>query len=261
MRSMNLLWVTIFLCINTIAQVKFDRNGIQTTMSSEDSAKAITQDTLKNLTITHLIGDYFIFTTYKLIQGSVFPSNGMYVVTDIGVVLFDTPWDTSQFQPLLDSIEFRHHKKVISSISTHFHDDRTAAVNYYNDKGIKTHSSKLTFDLCKEKGENQPAFYFDKDTTFNFGKHLFQTFYPGEGHSKDNIVIWCPNEKILYGGCLVKSTENNNLGYINDANLEEWPHSVKKVIKKFLNPVFVIPGHFGWGSKRGLQHTLKLLKK
>ena len=143
MRSMNLLWVTIFLCINTIAQVKFDRNGIQTTMSSEDSAKAITQDTLKNLTITHLIGDYFIFTTYKLIQGSVFPSNGMYVLTDIGVVLFDTPWDTSQFQPLLDSIEFRHHKKVISSISTHFHDDRTAAVNYYNDKGIKTHSSKL----------------------------------------------------------------------------------------------------------------------
>ena len=54
----------------------------------------------EKLSITHLAGDYYIFTTYKPINGNPFPSNGMYCVTDSGVVLFDTPWDTTQFQTL-----------------------------------------------------------------------------------------------------------------------------------------------------------------
>ena len=37
------------------------------------------------------------------------------------------------------------------------------------------------------------------------GQHAFQTYYGGQGHTPDNIVIWFDKEKILYGGCLVKS--------------------------------------------------------
>ena len=105
------------------------------------------KQTTKNLKITHLTSDYYIFTTYKPINGNPFPSNGMYCVTDNGVIMFDTPWDTTQFQPLLDSIANRHNKKVVVCIATHFHDDRTAGLEYYKSKGIKTYSSKQTFDF------------------------------------------------------------------------------------------------------------------
>ncbi len=32
-----------------------------------------------------------------------------------------------------------------------------------------------------------------------------EVFYPGEGHSKDNITIWIPEYKVLFGGCFNKN--------------------------------------------------------
>ncbi len=54
----------------------------------------------------------------------------MYLVTDSGAVLIDTPWDASQTKPLLDSIVKRHNKKVVVCITTHFHDDRTSGLGF-----------------------------------------------------------------------------------------------------------------------------------
>lgn len=259
--------------IETKGNVYYFANCIQTTdFNNNDFARAridITNQILadlklttnENLKISHLTGDYYIFTTYEPINGKPFPSNGMYCVTYNGVVLFDTPWDTTQFQPLLDSIANRHNKKVVACIATHFHEDRTAGLEYFKSKGIKTYSSKQTFDLCKQHNEKQAEFYFINDTTFNFVNHSFQTFYAGEGHTKDNIVLWCNDAKILYGGCLVKSTENKGLGNIADANLNEWSATIKNIIKKYPKPTYVIPGHFDWTSNQGLEHTLKLLRQ
>lgn len=259
--------------MKTKDNVYYFANCIQTTdLDNNQFAKARTAivdkiladlklTTTIDLKITPLVGDYYIFTTYKPINGNPFPSNGMYCLSPEGAVLFDTPWDTTQFQPLLDSIFARHQQKVIACISTHSHDDRTAGLEFFRKKGIKTYSSKQTYDLCKERNEKQAEFYFTKDTSFTFGHHRFDTYYPGEGHTKDNIVIWCNDAKIVYGGCLVKSTENNGLGYIADANMNEWARTIKNVMKKYPKRGYVIPGHFGWGNKRGLEHSLGLLKK
>ncbi|MEN9303714.1 MAG: BlaB/IND/MUS family subclass metallo-beta-lactamase [Bacteroidota bacterium] len=233
--------------------------GNVTKINNSDLIQSSIEENL-GLHISHLVGDYYVFTTYKQLNNQPFPSNGMYCVTADGVILFDTPWDTTQFQPLLDSIQSKHQKKVVMAIATHFHDDRTAGLEYYSTQGIKTYTSKLTYDLCLQNGEKQPTFYFINDTTFTLGKHQFSTYYPGEGHTKDNIVIWCEDAKILYVGCLVKSTENKGLGNLADANLNEWAATIKKVMKKYPKVHFVIPGHFSWSNKKALKHTLKLLK-
>src|SRR5438270_2185540 len=83
------------------------------------------------LEIIHLTGDFYVYTTYQVLGGKPYPSNSMYVVTSKGVVLIDTPWDSTEFQPLLDSIEIRHHKKAVLCISTHYHSDRTAGLAFY----------------------------------------------------------------------------------------------------------------------------------
>jgi len=59
----------------------------------------------------------------------------------------------------------------------------------------------------------------------------------------DNIVIWFEKDRILYGGCLVKSTEAIDLGYTKEANLAEWPKTIKKIQNKFGTPAYIIPGH------------------
>ena len=211
------------------------------------------------LRIQHLTDNFYVYTTFKDLKDFMYPSNSMYLVTENGVVLFDTPWDTSQFQPLLDSISIKHNKTIVLAISTHYHDDRTAGLEFLREKGVKTYTSKLTYDMCLEHNEKQSEFYFTTDTTFNIGEYQFETYYPGEGHTKDNIVIWFDQHKILYGGCLVKSTESETLGNTADANIKEWKRSIQHTIEKYPNPNFVIPGHFGWFSNKGLKHTLNLL--
>lgn len=213
------------------------------------------------LKITHLSDNVYVYTTYKLFSGSPFPSNSMYVVTDDGVVLIDTPWDEAQFAPLLDSIKSRHNKDVVLCIATHYHDDRTAGLEFFKKRGIATYSSKQTYDLCVEYKEKQAEYYFTKDTTFTVGGNKINTFYPGGGHTKDNITIWLPKDKVLYGGCLVKSTESKGLGNITDANLEVWDDTIKTLMEKYPNIAYVIPGHFGWSKgKESLLHTITLLQ-
>ena len=213
------------------------------------------------LTITHLTGNVYVYTTWRTLPDGPFPANSAYVVTTKGVVLLDCPWDTTQYQPLLDSIEVRHHAPVVLFIATHFHDDRTCAIDFLNKKGIPTYSTVLTRQLCAKEHNPQAEYVFLNDTSFRVGGYILQTYYPGPGHSPDNIVVWLGRDKVLYGGCLVKSTEAAGLGNLGDANVAEWPASIHRVIDRYPNALYVIPGHQGWADPHALQHTLDLLKK
>lgn len=211
------------------------------------------------LEITPLTRNLFVYVSHGFFAGKPYPANAMYLVTPRGVVLFDTPWDKAYFQPLLDSIWNRHHKKVILCISTHFHDDRTGGLAYYNAKGIKTYTTHLTDSLSKVNHNNRASSLMPGDTTFHVGGHTFQTYYPGPGHAPDNIVIWFPKEKVLYGGCLVKSVAVDNLGNLGDADVIAWGRSLQKIQRRFPDPTYVIVGHKAWRDKRSIAHTLAMI--
>jgi glyoxylase-like metal-dependent hydrolase (beta-lactamase superfamily II) len=213
------------------------------------------------LNIKHLTGNYYIFITYSDFKGTLFPANGMYVITEKGAIMIDTPWDTTQFQPLLDSIKQKHNKEVLMCIATHSHEDRTGGLEFLRKKGVRTYTTRKTDQLCAENGANRAEFLIENDTTFAIGSSTFQTYYAGEGHTPDNIVVWFEKERVLYGGCLVKSTDAQNLGFTGDANIEAWTKTIQQLQTKFPNPKFIIPGHQSWKSKKSLVHTLKLIKK
>lgn len=216
------------------------------------------QTTDSSLKISHLTGDFYVFTTYNLYKGNQIPANGMYVITNNGVVMFDTPWDTTQFQPLLDSIKTRHNKMVVLCIATHFHDDKTAGLEYYTQQGIKTYTTQQTDELSKTSGKKRAAFLIKSDTVFTVGQYSFQTYYPGAGHTADNIVLWFEKEHILYGGCLIKSAEDDDLGYLGDASVKDYATTIKNVQKKCKRSKFIIIGHGDWTSTKSLKHTLKM---
>ena len=226
------------------------------------SLKAIyVQSEKTKLAISHLTGDFYIYTTYNTYKNSLLPANGMYIVATNGVVLFDTPWDTTQFQPLLDSIKLRHNKNVIICLSTHWHSDRTAGLDYYKQQNIKTYTTALTDEWSKKNNAKRAEFLIDKDTVFNIEPYSFETFYPGEGHTADNIIIWFDKEKILYGGCLIKDADAKNLGYLGDANVAAYETTLKRVQLKCTNSKFIIVSHSDWDSINSLEHSIKLAKK
>ena len=213
------------------------------------------------LKISHLTGDFYIYTTYNTNEGSKIPANGMYLVTENGVALFDTPWDTTQFQPLLDSIKLKHNKDVTICIATHWHSDRTDGLEYYKQKGIKTYTTKLTDDLSKKNNKKRAEYLIEKDTIFNIGQYSFETYYPGQGHTEDNIVLWFNKEKVLYGGCLIKGAEAENLGYLGDGNVFEYETTLKNVQKKYPDPKYIIVSHHNWNNINSLKHSIKMAKE
>jgi len=213
------------------------------------------------LKISHLTGDFYIYTTYNVYEGSKIPANGMYLITNNGIVLFDTPWDTTQFQPLLDSIKLRHNKNVTICIATHWHSDRTEGLEYYRRKGIETYTTVLTDELSKKNVKQRAENLIEKDTILNIGQDSFKVYYPGQGHTTENIVIWFNKEKILYGGCLIKGADAENLGYLGDANVKAYYATLKKVEQKCQNPKFIIVSHSEWDNINSLKHSIKLAKK
>jgi metallo-beta-lactamase class B len=213
------------------------------------------------LKISHLTGDFYVYTTYNTYQQTQVPANGMYLVTSKGVVMFDTPWDTTQFQPLIDSIKLRHNKAVIMCFATHWHSDKTAGLEYYRQLGIKTYTTILTDELSKKNNKKRAEFLMANDTVFNVGQYVFETYYPGQGHTEDNIIIWFKKEKILYGGCLIKGADAEDLGYTDDGNVFEYAATLKGVKKKCRKPAFIIIAHSDWKNINSLKHSLVMAEE
>ncbi|WP_158559229.1 subclass B1 metallo-beta-lactamase [Deminuibacter soli] len=222
---------------------------------------ATAQNHTPALEITHITDSIYKFTTWRMLNNAPFPSNSLYVLTPAGAVLIDCAWDTTQFQPLLDTIAARHRQQVIACIATHSHADRTCMFHFLQAHGIATWSSEKTYEQCKLHGNQLAAQYFVNDTTFDFGGYTIQTFYPGEGHTSDNIVIWFNHAKLLYGGCFVKSLEAHDLGYVEESNVQAWPASIRNVQHHFKHIRYLVPGHQGGTSVQALPHTLHLLEE
>ena len=147
------------------------------------------------------------------------------------------------------------------SFATHWHSDKTAGLAYYKEQGIKTFTTVLTDELSKKNNKPRAAFLLTKDSAFQVGQYAFETFYPGEGHTADNIVIWFKNEKILYAGCLVKGADDDNLGFLGDGNTAAYAATLKNVKKKCRNPKFIVIAHSDWRNTQSLNHSIMMAKE
>ncbi|MDZ7613831.1 MAG: hypothetical protein U5K51_09100 [Flavobacteriaceae bacterium] len=50
----------------------------------------------------------------------------------------------------------------------------------------------------------KPINDFNESLTLSIGNKKVNAEYFGEGHTKDNIVGYFPNENAVFGGCLIK---------------------------------------------------------
>ncbi|EMB9888304.1 TPA: metallo-beta-lactamase, partial [Pseudomonas aeruginosa] len=144
-----------------------------------------------------------------------------------------------------------HGYRIKGSISTHFHGDSTAGIEWLNSQSISTYASELTNELLKKDNKVQATNSFS-GVSYSLIKNKIEVFYPGPGHTQDNVVVWLPEKKILFGGCFVKP---DGLGNLGDANLEAWPKSAKILMSKYGKAKLVVPSHSEIGNASLLQRT------
>lgn len=203
----------------------------------------------------------YIYKTFGVVGGREYSTNAMYLITKKGVVLFDVPWQRTQYQSLMDTIKKRHNLPVIAVFVTHSHDDRAGDLSFYNNKGIKTYATTKTNELLKKEGKATSSEITNIGKPYHIGGEEFIVDFLGEGHTADNVVVWFPKYSILDGGCLVKSRTATDLGYTKEANIKQWPKTMAKLKSKYPGATMVIPGHDEWKGGGHVEHTLDLLNE
>jgi len=188
------------------------------------------------------------------------PSNGVIAQFGTDILLIDSAWNDAQTKLILDWTEKELKAKPSVAVITHAHDDRIGGIHEIHSRGIRTLSSALTAELAKQQGIEVPQQTFDEKLTLSLGGREVLVQYPGPGHTRDNIVVWIPDQKILVGGCLIKSAQAKNIGNTKDADLVQWPKTVEKVQQEFKQAKIVVPGHDDPSGTEAITRTLELLR-
>ena len=183
-------------------------------------------------------------------------ANGLVVVDGEQAYVIDTPWSERDTEQLAAWIHDQGWQ-LAGSLSTHSHDDRAGGIGWLNTQGIPTHALALTNDILEANGKAMATQSFTRPA-FSWVPGTLEVFYPGGGHTVDNITVWLPRQRILFGGCLIRSLAAKGLGYTGEARLDDWAGSVKTLQYRYPDALMVVPGHGKPGNRNLLQHTRQL---
>jgi metallo-beta-lactamase class B len=213
--------------------------------------------------LTKINDQIWVHTDYAEYPGGFEPNHGLVVITKKGLILIDTCIKNEKTQKLIQIAEAKFKKRFILAIITHAHLDKIGGIDALFEAGVtEVISTKLTAEQALENGFQQPLPNLDiPATNFGIGGVKWETFYPGEGHSLDNITVWFPDSKVLYVGCFVRPLSKKDIGTTVDANLKEWPNSLQKLKERYPKMKVVIPSHGDWSDSRLIDHTLSLLNQ
>lgn len=232
--------------------------SISCTAQTDDSQIQINND----IQLIHLQDSIFIHVTWEdSEQYGRFPSNGMIIIKDGEGIMIDTPMDDEKTKVLTEYVERNFKVKFTKLIIGHYHSDCMGGINYIHKRGIKSICGSPTYKKCKAYKLTMPVQSFKKYLQIDLNGLILECRYLGGGHTEDNIVVYIPEKKILFGGCLIKSANSKGLGNTADADIGQWDITVQKVIDTYGSCKTVIPGHGKYGGPELLSHTVKLVKE
>ncbi len=214
-----------------------------------------------NIKLIKLNESFYVHESLFNFDGAgTFASNGLIFIKNGKAILIDTPNDNIQTKQLVDYLAKNMNIEIEKVIVGHSHSDCMGGLEYLKSLKIESISNFLTKEICQEKQLPIPIKTFAKKLEFNFHGAQIICQYFGGGHTLDNIVVYFPEQEVLFGGCLIRSLTTRNLGNIAEADLENWDKTVEKVKVAYPNSKFVIPGHGKYGNADLLTHTIQLIK-
>jgi metallo-beta-lactamase class B len=188
-----------------------------------------------------------------------FSSNGLIYIQNGQGYLFDTPANDSLTKLLFDWVADSLHTKITAFVPNHWHSDCMGGLKYLQSIGVESYANQMTIEIARKKGLPVPVHGFKDSLSLALNGHPVKCYYLGAAHSMDNIVVWIPDEKILFAGCMAKESAAKGMGNTVDGDLTAWPKTIDRVIKKFPGVKLVIPGHGQTGGQEVLTHTRELL--
>ena len=217
----------------------------------------------------------WIHKSYELVPpwGPVL-SQGLVVVKNGQAIIIDSAWNDTDTAMVLDLIRKDLGALPVLAIPTHAHSDKMGGLGQFKKEGVDTVAHPFTNEDAETHGVVPAARSFpspfrfakvqlhdSKDYTVLAEGPLVEVFYPGEGHTRDNIVVYVPSVKVVFVGCLVRPGEASSMGNTADSNLAAWATSISAVAERFPDADIVVPSHGKPGGRELLDHTIDLAHK
>ncbi len=248
-------WIVLLLSISLTIACQSSHQKAPNSASKETVYES------EELSIKTIAKSTYLHTSYlNSKQFSKVPCNGLIYQVGDSVLVIDTPIDDVASNQLIAWIRKSQKAAIKAVIPTHFHVDCLGGLAAFHEEGIPSFAHTKTIALATDDNVQIPQHSLIDSSIFNLGtEHVLLQFF-GEGHTKDNIIAYLPEEQVLFGGCLIKSLGSGK-GNLKDANVDEWANTVQRVKQGFPNVEVVIPGHGSPGNSELLDYTISKFSK
>lgn len=252
----------VLLSILTVAMIGCRTSLPAPPVASTPNATNATSDSLSEIEIQPVTDGVWVHTShYTYPNGTRFPSNGLIVQSGDGLLLVDTAWGELQTAMLLDQIETSIHLPVRWAVITHAHHDRSAGTDLLEARGVEVVAHPRTQAATIAQGTAVPDTVLEALETV--GSHVswqgVEIVYPGPAHAPDNLMVWIPEAKVVFGGCAVRAAATSTLGSTADADIAAWPDAIRRARDRYPDAAIVVPGHGAVGDATLFDHTLEIL--
>ena len=184
-------------------------------------------------------------------------SNGIIYLYNGEAIIVSTPPSDEVTRDLINYVKTELKANIIGYVIDRWHPDAMEGLDVVHEFGIKSYANKLTCTIAEDKKLPVPENCFADNLDIKIGDKKIICKYFGPAHTEDGIVVWIPDEKILFGGNEVRNY-NGWIGNISDATLSKWSETIKKVKDEYGNAKIVIPGHGPHGGIELLDYTIEL---
>src|SRR5689334_10875260 len=185
-----------------------------------------------------------------------FMSNSGFVVTTDGVVVFDALGTPTLGRAMVAAIAKVTSQPIKRVIVSHYHADHIYGLQELKSAGaeIWAHrkaqaylaSPQATDRLAQRRMELfpwvdcdtilvPPDLYLDGDTGFRMGGITCRVVYTGGAHSREDIVLWVVEDRLLFSGDLIFA---GRVPFVGSADSRGWLEAMGKMIA--LHPAVVV---------------------
>ena len=188
-----------------------------------------------------------------------FISNAGFVITDAGVVVFDSLGSPSLAWALRQRIRELTDQPVVKVIVSHYHADHVYGLQVFQDEGAEIIAPRGAYEYLASNAAaerlNERRFSLDpwvnddtrlvrpdrvieKEYRFSLGGMDFQLNYLGSAHSDGDMTLYVVQDRVLFSGDIIFE---GRVPFVGDADTKRWLETLQALETGDL--VALVPGH------------------
>lgn len=188
-----------------------------------------------------------------------FISNAGFIVTDKGIIVFDSLGTPSLAKKLIQKIRTVSSLPITQLIVSHYHADHVYGLQVFKDLGAEIIApvgyeeymdspsaaerlEERQFSLSPWVNENTylvtPDKVISKSTRFEYGGVTFTLSLAGSAHSQGDMTLYVEPDKVLYSGDIIFE---GRVPFLGNADTKHWLDTLTRMETDHVNAL--IPGH------------------